>query len=57
MQRRRYRITRTTRAFVWIRSINFGPERRGLSLKIPSSDFDLKYVRLPHGLAEKKEVA
>jgi hypothetical protein len=57
MSQKRYRLTRVSKEFVWVRWEAYGHERRGLSIKIPMSDFQRDWVRLPNSLVEKRRGA
>jgi hypothetical protein len=41
------RIMRRTKTHVWLRSTNFGTQRRGLSIKYTIEDFEAKYLPVP----------
>ena len=54
MSGKRYRLMRVSKDFVWIRWEAFGYERRGLSIRIPISEFRSDWVRLPNRVVEKR---
>lgn len=56
MIRKRYRLTRVTKEFVWVRWEAYGHERRGLSIRIPAAEFQRDWVLLPNRVVEKRGV-
>jgi len=54
MNRKLHRLMRVSKEYVWIRWEAYGHERRGLSIKIPISEFRRDWVRLPNRVVEKR---
>lgn len=54
VNQKRYRLMRVSKEFVWVRWDAYGSERRGLSIKIPISEFRRDWVRLQNRIVEKR---